>query len=51
MQELSMLPDTNAVQTEATHLLERLEADIRTLRGVVEKQQALMDRPGSTRKA
>lgn len=46
MQELSVLPDSNAVQTEATHLLERLEADIKTLRGIVEKQQSLMDRPG-----
>jgi voltage-gated sodium channel len=51
MQELSMLPDTNAVQSEATHLLERLEADIKTLRAVVEKQQTLMDRPVSSRKS
>ena len=51
MQELSVLPDTNAVQSEATHLLERLEADIKALRGVVEKQQSMQDRPSHSRKA
>ncbi len=50
MQELSVLPDTNAVQTEANHLLERLEADIKTLRAVVEKQQTLTDRPRDSQK-
>ncbi|MEX1114350.1 MAG: ion transporter [Akkermansiaceae bacterium] len=44
MQELSGLPDANAAVTEATELLERLEADIKSLRGIVEKQQSLVER-------
>jgi voltage-gated sodium channel len=53
MQELSVLPDANAVKNEATELLERLEADIKSLRGIVDKQQSLAqgrpsaDEPGS----
>jgi voltage-gated sodium channel len=43
MQELSVLPDANAAVTEATELLERLEADIKSLRGIVEKQQSLVE--------
>jgi len=41
MQELSGLPDAEAVRTEATELLERLETDIKLLRGIVDKQQSL----------
>jgi voltage-gated sodium channel len=37
MQELSMLPDPNHPQPELAELLERMEADIKTLRGVVER--------------
>jgi voltage-gated sodium channel len=44
MQELSGLPDANAAVTDATELLERLEADIKSLRGIVEKQQSLAER-------
>jgi len=40
MQELSALPDVEVVRTEATELLERLEADIQALRKIVEEQQA-----------
>lgn len=44
MQELSGLPDANAVRTEATELLERLEADIKSLRGIVAQQQSLAEK-------
>ncbi len=44
MQELSGLPDANAVRTEATDLLERLEADIKSLRGIVDQQQSPADK-------
>jgi len=38
MQELSMLPDTTVIQPELAELLERMEKDLRVLRGLVEKQ-------------
>ena len=47
MQELSALPDGKAVRTEATELLERLEADIQALRKIVEQQQAAQGDRGS----
>jgi voltage-gated sodium channel len=40
MQELSLVPEANAVKSEATALLERLETDIKALREIVEKQNS-----------
>jgi voltage-gated sodium channel len=47
MQELSLIPESHAANTELEELLERMEADLKILRSSVEKLRG-GDRPPGT---
>ncbi len=47
MQELSLIPESQAANTELEELLERMEADLKILRSSVEKLRG-GDRPPGT---